>query len=110
MADILYDLFLIVFGIILGMIAKDPLKKIVTGKYKEEARQKKRVKLLIYIRENSAKTAPTTEELAEKVFSGKLDISLVNELLLEIEQFNLIKSIPSKNQDLSKTKWISPKK
>lgn len=66
---ILYDLFLVVFGIVLGVIVSDPLKKLFTGKYKEEARQRKRVKLLIYLREHVKKH--TTEELARHVFFGK---------------------------------------
>ncbi|MGJ9385631.1 hypothetical protein [Salipaludibacillus sp. CF4.18] len=72
MSVILYDLFLVMIGIVLGVFISDPLKNIVTGKYKEDARQKKRVKLLIHIRENNTKTYPTTTELAEKVFSNCL--------------------------------------
>ena len=108
MTIILYDLFLVVFGIVLGVIASDPLKKLFTGKYKEEARQKKRVKLLLYIREN--KLNSTTEELAEEVFAGKLDINVVGKLLKEIEDIGLIKSKPSKEQDIRNTKWVYQKK
>lgn len=104
MNAIVSDLFLVVFGIVLGVIASDPLKKLFTGKYKEEVRQKKRVKLLLAIRETPSR-ASTTEELAEKVFSGKLDIKLVDKLLREVEEIGLIKGMASKDQDERKTKW-----
>lgn len=106
---ILYDLFLIVFGIVLGVIVSEPLKKLFTGKYKEEERQKKRVKLLLYVRENK-ENAPTTEELARNVFAGKLDISLVSKLLEEIEEIGFIKGVPNKNQDDTMKKWVYVKK
>lgn len=107
---ILYDLFLVMFGIVLGVIVSDPLKKLFTGKYKEETRQKKRVKLLLYIREKNPKDAPTTEELAERVFSGKIDINTVNELLKEIEEIGLIKRISNKEHNERTTKWVYVKK
>ncbi|WP_232735693.1 hypothetical protein [Alteribacter populi] len=110
MEVVLYDLFLVIFGIILGVIVSDPLKKIITGKYKEEMRQKKRVKLLLYIRENKTNVASTTEELAERVFAGKLDINTVNKLLKEIEEIGLIKAITNKEQNASKAKWLYLKK
>ncbi|MDG5787103.1 hypothetical protein QA612_06325 [Evansella sp. AB-P1] len=106
----LYDLFLVVIGIVLGIIVKDPLKNIITGKYKEDARQKKRVKLLLYIRENKGKNNPTTEELAEKVFLGKLDTSTVQQLLKEIEEIGLIRRMTTKEKVDGKTKWIYQKK
>ncbi|WP_235715030.1 hypothetical protein [Halalkalibacter akibai] len=106
---ILYDLFLVLFGIILGVIVSEPLKKLFTGKYKEEERQKKRVKLLLYVRENQTETL-TTEKLANAVFGGKLDISLVNKLLKEIEEIGLIKGIPPKSEDVTKKKWVYVKK
>ncbi|WNF38588.1 hypothetical protein RJD24_09265 [Bacillaceae bacterium IKA-2] len=107
---ILYDLILVVFGMVLGIIVSDPLKKLFTGKFKEEARQKKRVQLLLYIRENNTKIAPTTEELSEKVFTGKNDINSVSKLLKEIEKTGLIKGIVNKGQPESKTKWVYLKK
>ena len=106
MSEIIYDLFLVTFGIVLGVIASDPLKKIFTGKYKEEARQKKRVKLLVYIRQSQTKSGVTTEELAEKVFSNKIDIKTTYELLREIEEIGLIKAIKPKDTDHNKTKWV----
>ncbi|UCZ55231.1 hypothetical protein LGQ02_03750 [Bacillus shivajii] len=105
----LYDLFLVLIGIVLGMIVKDPLKNLVTGKYKEDARQKKRVKLLLYIRGNKTKDHPTTEEMAENVFSGKLDIRTVTKLLQEVEETGLIRGVTNRDQDEGKTKWIYQK-
>ncbi|MDT8861387.1 hypothetical protein N0O92_14290 [Alkalihalobacillus sp. MEB130] len=110
MSDILYDLFLVVFGIILGVIVSDPLKKLYTGKYKEEARQKKRVKLLLQIRENQPKEPFTTEALTEKVFSGKLDVETVYTLLKEIEEFGLIKGMEGKEREIANMKWVYVKK
>ncbi|WP_216829747.1 hypothetical protein [Alkalihalobacterium elongatum] len=103
---ILYDLFLVLFGLILGILVSDPLKKLFTGKYKEEARQKKRVKLLVYIRQNSSKLGPTIEELTEKVFSNKLDMETVSQLLKEIEAHGLIKRVTHKGQDERNTRWV----
>lgn len=110
MEDTLYHLFLVIFGIILGMVAKDPLKNLVTGKYKEDARQKKRVKLLLYIRERDPKKAPTTEELAENVFEGKLAVDAVTELLKEIEALGLIKEVANRGQSKENSKWQFVKK
>ncbi|WP_368506108.1 hypothetical protein AB3N04_19875 [Alkalihalophilus sp. As8PL] len=107
---ILYDLILVVFGIVLGVFIAEPLKNIFTGKHKEEARQKKRVKLLLAIRENKTKIPPTTEELAEKVFSGKLDIKAVEKLLKEVEDTGLIKGVSSKGEGIEKTTWVYVKK
>ncbi|MDE5415144.1 hypothetical protein [Alkalihalobacterium chitinilyticum] len=106
MSVILYDLFLVMFGLILGIIVKDPLFKIFTGKYKEEARQKKRVKLLVYIRKHGANVGPTTEELAQKVFSNKVDTETVKQLLKDIEDTGLIKRVGHKGQDELKTRWV----
>ncbi|WP_078427782.1 hypothetical protein [Alkalihalobacterium alkalinitrilicum] len=103
---ILYDLFLVVFGLILGILVSDPLKKLFNGKYKEEARQKKRVKLLVYIRKNSSKAGPTTEELAEKVFANKVDMDTVKQLLKDVEDTGLIKRIVHKGQEEEKTRWV----
>ncbi len=90
------------------MIVKDPLKNLVTGKFKEDARQKKRVKLLLHIRQNE-KTHFTTEDLAQKVFAGKLDTANVSKLLKDIEETGLIKGVVSRDQDVRKTKWIYQK-
>ncbi|GAE28126.1 hypothetical protein JCM9140_4321 [Halalkalibacter wakoensis JCM 9140] len=105
---ILYDLFLVVFGIVLGVMVSDPLKKLFTGKYKEEARQRKRVKLLIYMREYVKKH--TTEELAQHVFLGKIDIATVKQLLIDIEETGLIKRINSKDSDDENIQWVYTEK
>lgn len=106
MNEILYDLFLVTFGIVLGVIASEPLKKLFTGKYKEESRQKKRVQLLLYIRENKSKADPTTEELAKLVFGGKLGINQVYRLLQEIAETGLIQEVPSKEKNQENAKWF----
>lgn len=106
LAVILYDLFLVIFGIVLGVFASDPLKKLFTGKYKVEKRQKKRVKLLVSIRESGPKKNLTTEELAAKVFSTKVDVETVYELLEEIKQFGLVKEVRNRDEDWRKSKWI----
>ncbi|ADU28845.1 hypothetical protein [Evansella cellulosilytica] len=103
MSLILYDLILVVFGMILGVMIKDPLKNIFTGKYKENARQKKRVKLLVSIR--GSEKPLTTEELAQNVFNSKLKIVEVHQLLRDIEEIGFIKGITSKDKDTRKTKW-----
>ncbi|WP_416149056.1 hypothetical protein ACM26V_22860 [Salipaludibacillus sp. HK11] len=100
---ILYDLLLVVVGIFIGVITADPLKKLFTGGYKEEMRQKKRVKLLLYLRENTKIQKPTTSDLASSVFNGKLDEGTVHKLLEEIEEIGLIKSTPGKPED---KKWF----
>ncbi|MFC0562310.1 hypothetical protein [Halalkalibacter alkalisediminis] len=46
---------------------------------------------MLYIRENKSKSVPTTEELAGKIFAGKLDVTMVGDLLKENEEIGLIK-------------------
>ncbi|WP_100372972.1 hypothetical protein [Bacillus sp. FJAT-45037] len=110
MSVIFYDLLLVGFGIILGIVVSGPLKRLFTGKHKEDARQKKRVKLLLYIRENTSKIPPTTEELSAKVFSDRLDLAHVHKLLEEVEDTGLIKGVQSKDTDPRQTKWVYLKK
>ncbi|WP_280768784.1 hypothetical protein [Salipaludibacillus daqingensis] len=104
---VLYDLLLVIIGIFIGVIASDPLKKLFTGGFKEDIRQKKRVKLLLYLREDTKYQKPSTSELAEKVFNGKESEETVHELLKEIEGFGLIKSISRKNDQTKR--WVYTK-
>jgi len=96
---ILYDLFLVIMGIFIGVIARDPIKKLFTGGYKEDMRQKKRVKLFLFLREEAVNKKLTTSELADKVFAGKEKEQDVQSLLEEIEKFGLIKSISKSSGD-----------
>ncbi|WP_199228105.1 hypothetical protein [Salipaludibacillus keqinensis] len=105
MEMILYDFFLVAVGIFIGVIAADPMKKLFTGGYKEEAKQKKRVKLLLYLRETAKNEKVTTEELCEHVFRGKEDMNLVHRLLKDIEATGLIKGLEVKG-DISNKKWF----
>lgn len=88
-----YDLILVLFGMTLGVFAADPIKKLFTGKYKEEARQKKRVKLLLYLREEKKGKSATTGEMVDHVFKGKVDPKEVNAYLSYIAEAGLIKKI-----------------
>lgn len=105
---ILYDLVLVVIGIVIGVIAGDPLKKLFTGGYKEEMRQKKRVKLLLYLRENAKNEKLTTSELTDKVFNRKEKEQTVHSLLEEIEKYGLIKGISTKSGETKKWFYKKP--
>ncbi|SES42521.1 hypothetical protein [Salipaludibacillus aurantiacus] len=107
---VIYDLLLIITGIIIGVIAADPLKKLFTGGYKEEKRQKKRVKLLLYLREEASREKLTAPVLADKVFKGKEDGETVHQLLEEIEKTGFIKSLKTGDNDWKKQKWFFNKK
>ncbi|MCR6106022.1 hypothetical protein HXA34_06990 [Salipaludibacillus agaradhaerens] len=101
---ILYDFLLVTIGIFIGVIAGDPLKKLFTGQYKEEIRQKKRVKLLLYLREEAEGGKVSTRELCETVFRGKEHIDTVHKLLEDIEETGLIKSV-STTANVEEKKW-----
>lgn len=99
-----YDLILVLFGMTLGVFAADPIKKLFTGKYKEEARQKKRVKLLLYLREEKQGKPASTEEMAANVFNGKIDAKEIETYLTYIEEAGLIKKTNQPNDPL-KQQW-----
>ncbi|WP_444684315.1 hypothetical protein [Alkalicoccus luteus] len=83
------DLILVLIGFALGIVSAGPLKNIVTGKWKEDARQNKRVKLLSALQQEAV-YGFTAEELNQRVFNRKLDEADVIELLKEIAESNLI--------------------
>lgn len=99
-----YDLILVLFGMTLGVFAADPIKKLFTGKYKEEARQKKRVKLLLYLREEKKGKPATTEDMVNHVFSNKVDSKEVNAYLTYIAEAGLIKQV-NNSDDPNKHSW-----
>lgn len=101
---VFYDLILVLFGMTLGVFAADPIKKLFTGKYKEEARQKKRVKLLLYLREEKQGKPATTKEMAENVFHGKVDVKDIEAYLTYIEEAGLIKKTNQPHDPL-KQQW-----
>ncbi|MCR6110100.1 hypothetical protein HXA35_07150 [Bacillus sp. A301a_S52] len=102
---ILYDFLLVTIGIFIGVIAADPLKKLFTGQYKEDIRQKKRVKLLLYLREEAKGRKVATRELCDAVFKGKENIDTVYKLLKDIEETGLIKSV-SATANIEEEKWV----
>lgn len=104
---VLYDLLLIMVGIFIGVVAADPLKKLFTGGYKEEMRQKKRVKLLLYLREEAKNDKPTAEQLNQLVFKGKEKTETVLSLLKDIEETGLITNISSQSGE---KRWYCTKK
>ncbi|MFC4735435.1 hypothetical protein ACFO4L_02445 [Bacillus daqingensis] len=83
------DLILVLIGFALGIVSAGPLKNIWTGKWKEDARQNKRVKLLSALQQEAG-YGFTAEELNQRVFNRKLDEADVIELLKEIAESNLI--------------------
>ncbi|QKS72947.1 hypothetical protein FLK61_40835 [Paenalkalicoccus suaedae] len=101
--EILYDFFLVAFGIIIGVLAADPLKKLFTGKYKEEKRQKNRVKLLVHLRKSSKRL--TTEELREQVFANKISVEEIHTYLTNVKDSGLLVHYPSKDNRMEQDKW-----
>ncbi|AOM83465.1 hypothetical protein [Salisediminibacterium beveridgei] len=99
-----YDLILVLFGMTLGVFAAEPIKKLFTGKYQEEARQKKRVKLLLYLREEKNGKSATTGEMVKNVFSNKADPVEVNTYLSYIAEAGLIKQV-NNSDDPNEKSW-----
>lgn len=97
----IYDLFLVLFGIVIGVVAADPLKKIFTGKYRADKAQRKRVLLLSNLRK-SPMEKKTAEQLNQEVFQGKEKEETVNQLLQEVSESGLIYSLTRHG----KTHWI----
>lgn len=86
-----YDLFLVIFGITIGVIAAEPIKKIAKGSYKDEKLQRKRVKLLTNLRQDPAQKK-STAQLNLEVFGGKESEEKIIYLLKEIKESELIRS------------------
>ncbi|NJP38796.1 hypothetical protein [Alkalicoccus luteus] len=85
----LYDLILVLIGFGLGIVSAGPLKNMFSGKWREDARQKKRVKLLSFLQQSSGK-GYTAAELNQIVFKEKLNADDVDKLLSEIAESALI--------------------
>ncbi|CAM3991133.1 hypothetical protein [Alkalicoccus chagannorensis] len=95
----LYDLFLVLFGVGLGVFAADPIKNLFTGRWKEQKKQQHRVALLSYLREQEGKTF-SREELNEKVFRGKKAEAEVEKLLQETAESTLIYAVEKRGERL----------
>ncbi|SDN22726.1 hypothetical protein [Alkalicoccus daliensis] len=92
----IYDLFLVLFGMTIGVIAAEPLKKIFTGKYTQDKMQQKRVKLLTHLRKNPGRKK-STEALNTEIFNGKEKDDRIYQLLKDIEETKLIRSTEKQN-------------
>lgn len=86
-----YDLFLVLFGIVIGVAAAAPLKNLFSGKYRKNKIQRKRVQLLTQLRKNP-EDKKTAGQLNTEVFHEKEKEEVVEQLLQEIAETELIYS------------------
>ncbi|PRO64792.1 hypothetical protein [Alkalicoccus urumqiensis] len=90
MSSILSDLFILLMGMALGAVVKEPVKNIFTGEHKKEKQRKQRALVLGIIQQMPAGRGITPDELAVKSPGKKMTAAEAEQRLEEAAQSGLV--------------------